>query len=152
MNFLLRNFFRIIPSDYFAKKYPVSVKGLLYINNKIVLLKNERNEWELPGGKIEPTETPEQCVLREIKEELSVECTIDKILDTWMYKVGGKVNCFIVVYLCKPLSMDERKIKFSSEHSEYGLFKPEETEALNMPGGYKNSIKKSLTDKEASSC
>ena len=142
MNFFLRNFFKVIPSDYFAKRYPVSVKGILFINNKIVLLKNERNEWELPGGKIEPPESPESCVAREIKEELGVDAEIDSITDTWMYKVGGKVNCFIVVYLCKPLAMDENRIKFSSEHSEFGLFSLQEIEGLNMPGGYKNSIRK----------
>ncbi len=109
-----------------------------------MLLKNERNEWELPGGKIEPGETAEQCVLREIKEELGVEVEIDSITDAWMYKVGGKVNCFIVAYLCKPLNIDEKKIKFSSEHSEFGVFLLEDIPALNMPDGYKGSIKKSM--------
>jgi mutator protein MutT len=142
MNFLLRSFFRIIPSDFFARKYPVSVKGVVFVNNKLVLLKNERNEWELPGGKIKPGEAPEQCVLREIKEELNIDASIDVILDAWMYKVGGKVNCFIVIYLCNLLTMDEQKIKFSSEHSEYGLFSPEQAYGLIMPEGYKNSIKK----------
>ena len=142
MNFLLKSFFRIIPSDFFARKYPISVKGIIPINGKIALVKNERNEWEPPGGKIEPHETPEQCVLREIKEELDIEASIDCLLDTWMYKVGGKVNVFCVIYLCKPLQMDEHKIKLSFEHDEYGLFTADEIKALNMPGNYKATIKK----------
>jgi 8-oxo-dGTP pyrophosphatase MutT (NUDIX family) len=142
MNFFFKIFFRIIPSDFFARKYPVSVKGILYINNKIVLVKNERNEWEPPGGKLEPHETPEQCVLREIKEELNVDATLDHLQDTWMYKVGEKVNVFIVIYLCKPLTINEDKIKLSFEHNEYGLFTPEEIASLNMPGKYKETIGK----------
>ena len=37
--------------------FPVSIKGVLYDGGKIVLLENERNEWELPGGRLEPGET-----------------------------------------------------------------------------------------------
>jgi mutator protein MutT len=141
MNLLLKSFFRIIPSDFFARKYPISVKGIIPINGKIALVKNERNEWEPPGGKIEPNETPEQCVLREIREELNIEASIDHLLDTWMYKVAGKVNVFCVIYLCKSLQIDEHQIKLSFEHDEYGLFTTDEIETLNIPGNYKATIR-----------
>ena len=144
MNFLLKSFFRIIPSDFFARKYPVSIKGILLINNKIVLLKNERHEWEPPGGKIDPYETPEQCVLREIKEELNIDASVDHLFDSWIYKVGGKVSVLCIIYLCKPILMDEQKIELSFEHDEYGLFTTEEIEKLNMPGKYKETIKKAI--------
>ncbi|MCQ2593373.1 MAG: (deoxy)nucleoside triphosphate pyrophosphohydrolase [Treponema sp.] len=36
--------------------------------------------WEIPGGKLEPSETPEQCIVREIREELATEVTAEKIL------------------------------------------------------------------------
>jgi len=147
MNFLFRTLFKIIPGDYFAKKYPVSIKGIIFINEKIVLLKNERNEWEPPGGKIEPGEMPQDCVLREIKEELNLDASIDRLVDSWMYKVGGKVNVFIVIYLCKPMTIDENNIKLSFEHNEYGLFSVKEIEQLNMPGRYKNTIKSILLNK-----
>src|SRR5580693_9323313 len=140
MNFLLKAFFRIIPSDYFAKKYPVSVKGLVFIGDKILLLKNERNEWEPPGGKIEPGEDPKQCVLREIKEELNITVEIDRLLDTWMYRVGGRVNCFVVIYRCKPLKENEQQIQLSWEHDRFGLFSMDEIRTLNLPGRYKETI------------
>lgn len=36
--------------------------------------------WEIPGGKLEPEETPEQCIVREIREELATEVKAEKIL------------------------------------------------------------------------
>lgn len=144
MNILKQILSKSLPSDIFSKKYPISVKGVVRVNGKIILLKNEREEWELPGGKIEPGENPEQCTVREIKEELNIDVEIDSLVDTWMYNILGKVDVFIVTYLCKPVLMNAEKIKISNEHKELGLFAPEEINNLNMPEGYKASIRKAF--------
>ena len=41
--------------------------------------------WEFPGGKIEPGETPEEALAREIKEELATYITVDKYITTVEY-------------------------------------------------------------------
>ena len=72
---LIYFFSKFIKTDELSDKFPVSIKAIIIDKNKVLCLKNERNEWDLPGGKIEFNEDIENCLIREIKEEtnLSVE-------------------------------------------------------------------------------
>lgn len=45
-----------------------------------------KDKWEFPGGKVEPGETLEQALVREIREELDVEIRIDSFVDTVEYE------------------------------------------------------------------
>lgn len=46
---------------------------------------NYKDWWEFPGGKIEPGETPEAAVVREIQEELGTKVAVDRFLTTVEY-------------------------------------------------------------------
>ena len=58
------------------------VAAIIQKENKILATKRGYGEfinmWEFPGGKIESGETKEQALVREIKEELNIEISVDK--------------------------------------------------------------------------
>ena len=126
------------PRDNEAYRFPVSVKGVVIRGAKVVLLRNERDEWELPGGKLEPCERPEICVAREISEELQLEVEAARLLDTWVYAVAPEVRVLIVTYGCSEIR--EGDAILSHEHHQLRWFPLDEVRALRMPEGYKASI------------
>lgn len=125
-----------------TNRFSISIKGVVLFNDKIVLLKNEREEWELPGGRIELDETPQETVKREIKEELNLDVVVGDIIDAWMYDIGNKGNVFIVSYMCKLSEENVSNIQISDEHKEIGWFDINEIDNISLPKGYVSTIKK----------
>lgn len=118
--------------------FPVSIKGVIFHNDKVVLLQNDRDEWELPGGRLEVGESPEATVTREIREELGLDVSVGPLLDCWVYEVDKQKHVVIVTFGC--IAKSFTKLKISSEHKKAGLFSLSEVAKLRMPEGYRNSI------------
>lgn len=125
---------------------PVSIKCIVFENGKVWLRRNERNEWELPGGKIDEGEQPEETAAREALEELGVQVQVDGIVGAVMYTIKVSQDesrgVFVVSYEC---SMKERvgDVEHIGEAggAEFRLFTPSEISNLNMPEFYKTWIK-----------
>src|SRR2546423_13796086 len=108
------------PRDYNAHRFPVSVKGVIIRDGQVILLRNERDEWELRGGKLELSESPDQCLAREIAEELRLTIDPEKILDSWTYTIVPGVHVLVITYGCVGSSLERAVL--SDEHEEMRWF------------------------------
>ncbi len=118
--------------------FTVSIKGVFATpSGEVVLLMNERDEWELPGGRIEIGESPRECVEREIREELDVAVTAGEFLDSYLFEVVPGKHVFIETYAC--VLTGEFNPRISEEHKRIGLFSPADLPD-NLPAGYRASI------------
>jgi mutator protein MutT len=61
--------------------------ALVFRNGKLLITQRHAGAhlgglWEFPGGKREPNETFEQCLVRELREELGIEVEVDEVIET----------------------------------------------------------------------
>lgn len=109
--------------------------------NKVLLLERARSKvWCLPGGRLNEDEEWDISFLREIKEELGLECgnpkpfAVNIIKDDYQTKYCAYFNLECV---------DISKMKISSEHSNFGWFADRDIDNLQIED---NKVKKVVQD------
>ena len=134
---LIYFFSKFIKTDELSDKFPISIKAIIIDNNKFLCLKNERNEWDFPGGKINFNEGIKECLIREVKEETNLSINNLNILKPLNLKFNN-VPVFVLLYSAT-ISCDS-PLTISYEHSEYNFFSKSELKNLNMHQDYKYII------------
>ncbi|MEO3749957.1 NUDIX domain-containing protein [Streptomyces sp. B6B3] len=88
-------------------KLPVSVKGIVFEEGEVWLRRNERQEWELPGGKLDPGEQPVETVERELKEEMGMVVRPIAPVHAYRHTIPGSADeengVLVISYLCEML-------------------------------------------------
>tara|TARA_B110000208_G_C11724279_1_gene413928 strand:- start:305 stop:748 length:444 start_codon:yes stop_codon:yes gene_type:complete len=123
--------------------------GIIIFNNKILISQRSEKKkeyplyWEFTGGKFEESESVDQCIVREIKEELNLNVEFNKVLYTKIHK-----NYRLYYCLCRCLSIDSIMINY--EVNDYKLVSYDELLEMDLIPGDLEIIKelKSIIIKE----
>lgn len=126
-----------------AARWPVSVKGVVINADRVLLARNDRGEWELPGGRLELGETPAECVAREIDEECGLQVAARRLLDCWVFEVIPGRRVLIVAYGCDLLSQPSR-LRVSGEHDAVAFLPLTDLGRIALPEGYRSAIRRAL--------
>lgn len=103
----------------------VRVKGIIKKGDKYLLIKRwvddhipEPYVWEFIDAEVSHGDSPDDTVLQAIRELLSVEGKIDKIVYTWSNLLGD-THCVGIAYLCSIKEEDETNIVLPEEYGEW---------------------------------
>ena len=96
--------------------------------------------WEFPGGKVEPGESPEDALKREIREELATEIEVDELLATVEYDYP-KFHLTMHCYLCTIISGDLKLL----EHEDARWLALDELDCVKWLPADKDVIEKLST-------
>ncbi|MBU3904949.1 MAG: NUDIX domain-containing protein [Nanoarchaeota archaeon] len=138
-------------------KTDLVVAGYIVHDNKVLLIHHKKlNMWLPPGGHIDKDETPDDAVIREIKEELNLdidfmyksdipaEGDVKKVLvnpfHVNVHNAGDHDHCCFF-YLCKPKNIESLAI-VKSEVNDYQWFSSEELNQVSA--GVRNSGQRAL--------
>jgi mutator protein MutT len=92
--------------------------ALIFHNGKLLITQRRADDhlpnlWEFPGGKVEPGETFERCLVREIREELGIEISVGDLVEDLTHTYPDKTvrlrffNCTLLSGEAKPIHVQD---------------------------------------------
>ena len=132
-------------------KWIVSVKGVLLDGDRVLLAFNDRDEWELPGGQLEPGEQPVDTLVREFAEETGLTVRVGPLLDAHRFEVIPGASVVIIAHLCERVDPTE-VMEVSQEHSRLALHPVDGLDRLPLPDGYRRVIRSAVGTTRHTAC
>lgn len=96
---------------------PTVVAGVVERNGQVLIAQRKRTgrhalKWEFPGGKVEPGETIENALIRELEEELGIRAQVDAEIARYEYQYPGSAPILLIFLRVAELSGEPRNLDF----------------------------------------
>ena len=125
---------------------PISVKGVLIHQDRVLLLLNERDEWDLPGGRPDPGEDHRTALTREVLEEAGLTVAVGAALSEYLFEVLPRRFVHILPFVCSLIGGSD--VVLSHEHLETRWVPLAELGARvhgrRLPAGYLGAIRQAI--------
>ncbi|HEY8351989.1 MAG TPA: 8-oxo-dGTP diphosphatase MutT [Sphingomonadales bacterium] len=113
----------------------VAAVALVDVDGRVLIAQRPENKsmgglWEFPGGKVEPGETPERALIRELREELAIDVTAACLAPfTFASHAYDDFHLFMPLYLCRRWIGTPRAV----EHQALRWVRPRDLRQYEMP-------------------
>jgi len=125
------------------KAGPVSAKAVVLFNGKILILRQQNGNWDLPGGKVDDNESVTEALIREVWEETKLAVIPVDLLTSSMKPRPHAEDLLVMSYLCEIREQtDEFVVQLSEEHVSYELLDLSQALALPMHQHYVRALMK----------
>ncbi len=127
------------------KRFSIATKGLIFYNDRFLIVKRSKkckdapSTWEVPGGTMEIGETVEECLLREIYEEVGLSVHIKRYLYSWKIPRNETHETVGLTFLC---TSSNDAVELSHEHTSYAWILPSEIINYDFSEGVKKDFSK----------
>ncbi|TMJ28182.1 MAG: NUDIX domain-containing protein [Alphaproteobacteria bacterium] len=126
--------------------YPLSIKGVVIHDGRVLLLLNERGEWDLPGGRPDPGEDHRAALVSEVREEAGLAVEVGVLLDEHLFEVLPQRFVHIVAYACRLVGAGD--VVLGDEHLETRWVPisalGETIDGRPLPAGYLGAIRQAI--------
>ncbi len=122
--------------------FRLAAKAFIVENGKLFMMKRRANDphkpgaWDIPGGRLEPGESPFEGVKREAVEEIGCNIEVVMPIDVQHFTRDDDQRITLIMFVCK---LVDKEIKLSPEHQEY-TWLDLENDLIQIPDFFQRAI------------